>query len=329
MDDDRSTLSPILSTVLAFGGPLAYGFIARLIFGESTWPGWFQTLSAAFLCVVPFALGSLTVFLASSAMRRNLWYVHLAPLFSSGAFMLAVAILAWEAWICVVMASPIFLVASMFGGLFVFIIFKIFDALRNTTNVSLIVLILLAPYFIAPLESRFPPADKFRTVESVVVVNAPPEAVWQNIIRLPPIAESERPQNFFRTAGLPRPMEALLDREGVGGIRAGQWEDGLIWIGTITEWSPDQGFTVTLEADTSRVQSPLPLKGIGGPNFDMVDDRYWIEPRADGKVNLHLYSTYRLTTRFNAYGSLWVDFLLRDIQNHILYVVKHRSEVGL
>jgi len=326
MKEIRPLIVSALSTIVAFVGPLAYGLITRWVFGTNPWPEWYYVLSLGFLVLVPFALGALTVFIASVFDSIGWLYALVAPVISVVAFMLAVGILAWEAWICVAMAAPIFLVASVFGGIVAYVIILVFRNMRGTVNAAAITLILLAPYIITPIESRFPVSDQIRTVESVVVVNASPQTVWENIIRLRPIAESERPQSFFHAAGLPRPLEAMLDREGVGGIRAGQWEDGLLWIGTITDWEPDKEFTVSLEADTNNVHSALPLQAIGGPSFDMVDDRYWIEPRAEGGVNLHLYSTYRLTTRFNAYGGLWVEYLLHDIQNHILSVVKLRAE---
>jgi hypothetical protein len=70
------------------------------------------------------------------------------------------------------------------------------------------------------------------------------------------------------------------------------------------------------------------LAGIGGKDFDVTDDSYVIEPMGDGKVILHLYTSYRLTTRINSYGVMGIDFLMRDIQKHILQIVKARSEAG-
>jgi hypothetical protein len=39
-----------------------------------------------------------------------------------------------------------------------------------------------------------------------------------------------------------------------------------------------------------------------------------------------LSSRHRLTTKINAYGGWWTEFLLGDIQNYILSVVKDRAE---
>jgi hypothetical protein len=65
---------------------------------------------------------------------------------------------------------------------------------------------------------------------------------------------------------------------------------------------------------------------VGGRYFDVLRGTYWIEPLSDNTVVLHLSSTYRLSTRFNFYAGLWASFLMRDIQNTILAVIKQRCE---
>jgi hypothetical protein len=43
-------------------------------------------------------------------------------------------------------------------------------------------------------------------------------------------------------------------------------------------------------------------------------------------VLLHLSSKHRLSTRFNAYGGLWTDFIMSDLQSDILRIVQARAE---
>ena len=67
---------------------------------------------------------------------------------------------------------------------------------------------------------------------------------------------------------------------------------------------------------------------IGGPYFDVLEGSYKIERAEEGKVKLHLSSVHRLSTRFNFYSGVWTDFIMRDIQNSILEVIKHRCQDG-
>jgi hypothetical protein len=224
------------------------------------------------------------------------------------------------------MASPILFVMSTVGGVIARVIIEIIKP-SDKSRLSAIVLFALAPYFVAPIENLFPLTNAVRRLESKVEINATPDQVWQHIARVAPITASEQRTPFFYYVGLPRPLEADIDRAEVGGIRRGQWEYGLAFDGLITDWKPNQTFTVQLKVDTRNVRhAPLPLQGIGSKSFDMVDDTYMIEPLTNGKVILHLYSTYRLTTRFNFYGTVWTDTFIYDIQNHILQIVKQRAE---
>src|SRR5262249_43821883 len=63
---------------------------------------------------------------------------------------------------------------------------------------------------------------------------------------------------------------------------------------------------------------------IGGRYFDVLAGEYTIEPRSDGSVVLHLASELRVTTHFNFYSRLWVDSIMRSIQENILEVVRAR-----
>jgi hypothetical protein len=43
-------------------------------------------------------------------------------------------------------------------------------------------------------------------------------------------------------------------------------------------------------------------------------------------VRLHLTSRHRISTHFNAYRSLWSDYLMSEIQANLLRVLKGRIE---
>jgi hypothetical protein len=255
-------------------------------------------------------------------------YAVFAPWVPCLIFAVIAAVLTWEAWICVVMALPIFLTMTTVGGVAMLMISK-FREKPDKSQVSMMGLLLLAPFLITPLENQFPAQDSLRVVESRIEINASPETVWRNITRVSEIDETERRFSFFHLAGLPRPSYATLSYDGLGGVRHGQWEGGLAFIETISEWRLNESYTMQMEADTRRVYpSSLPLQEIGGRYFDVVEGRYQIEPVGADKVILHFTSTHRLTTRFNFYGGLWTDFFMADIQNHILQIVKARAEAG-
>ena len=65
---------------------------------------------------------------------------------------------------------------------------------------------------------------------------------------------------------------------------------------------------------------------IGGKYFDVLSGTYWIEDIGSGNVVLHLSSSQRLSTRMNFYSHFWTGFLMADLQNYILSILKKRCE---
>ncbi len=320
-------LRPALASVLAVLAGIAYGLLTRVAFGSSQFSDLFTTLSLGFLCLTPFALGVVTGLLAPTHLRTHWAYAIFTPWVACSLFMLLVAVFSMEAWICVLMALPIFWVMATIGGVVTCVIFVALAGRNKGAVIGLLSLVVLAPYVATPIERALPVVDSIRTVDTQIEIFASPAVVWDNITRVRAIAPAEHRFSFFHFAGLPRPHEATLSADGVGGVRRGQWEDGLAFVETITAWEAERSYTMQMEADTSAVtHASLPLRGIGGPAFDVVGGRYEIETLGPEHVILHFSSTHRLSTSFNWYGGLWTDFFMRDVQHYILDIVKARSE---
>jgi hypothetical protein len=322
----KSKLGPLLSTTFGAMVAVTYGAFSRIVLGNSSLNALFGTVSIGFLFLVPLAIGSLSVFFAAPNHRFSWLHAIFAPWIPCAVCLAIAGVFAWELWFCIVMAAPIFFAMATLGGLLACGLLHVTKG-NSKPQMPVLLLILVAPYFSIPLENRFPQVDTIRTLQSDIVIKASPETVWRNITRFRPVSASELRPSLFRLAGLPRPLEATLNYDGVGGVRRGIWEDGLAFNGIITEWRANQYYSLRLFVDTDKVQpTNAPLGQIGGANFDMVDDSYGIEPLGDGSVRLRLSSTYRLTTRLNSVGSLWLDFFVHDIQNYILQIEKARCE---
>lgn len=310
-----------LPTILALILSAAFGLITRLFVGQDFLP--LGSISLSFFVAVPVLLGFLTVALAppeeASTWRFSIfgpWIPTLAGMAIAAAFYL-------EAWFCIALASPAFLALSSIGG----IVTRLIRSKVGNFKPPFILLVVLIPYIASPLEAGLPGRTRIRRVHSEIRVEAPADLVWSQITSIPEIQEKERPSSIFPLLGLPRPIQASMACEEDGCIRTGEWESGLVFEGTITHVSQGREYWVTLTADTSGVvSSPAPLGDIGGPTFEMIDDGYVVEPLESDVSVLHLYSTYRITSPINAYASVWLDFLLRDIQMHLLRIEKARSE---
>ena len=322
-------LSVFTSAPIAIG----YGVLLRAIMGGGlfgyTLPADIRdvlgTLTAAFMLLGPFAIGVLTVAFAPSEWRQSIVYALVMSLINCTLWVLVVLILNLEVAICLAMALPIILPLAILGGLSMWVVFRVWHGLRG--QLSAVAVFVLLPYLIAPIESRLPIEDSFHTVETVLVIKADPQTIWQTMIRVPAIQPSERDFRLFHALGMPWPVEAVLDRDGLGGVRFAKYEGGLQLQEPITAWQPNQTFSfdiVVVEPE----RLPPPYNGLGGPAFAPLNATFILEPLGPGQTRVRLISQHRLTTRFNAYGGLWTEFFMADIQNHILHVIQVRAEAG-
>ncbi len=318
---------PVAFGVGATSG-IIYALLTRLLFGSNFLSGiTLETMSFGFLGFVPMGLGALTVFFTPPGFRASYRYSFFISWLTVTIFFIIAGIVSIEATICLIMASPIFLAMSSVGGLIMCWVLRQVERLRTgvRTKNYLIAVLLVAPYLISPLESQIPAQNSFRRVESQITINSTPEKVWQNIIRVSTIQPEEQSFSLSHLFEFPRPVAATLSSEGVGGVRDASFADGLRFIETVTEWQPLRTIQFTIAVNTSGVLNS-PFDQIGGKYFDVLDGAYTLEPTTDGRIILHLVSHERLTTRFNAYGGWWTDFIMNDLQNNILEIVKHRAE---
>jgi hypothetical protein len=313
------------------GAGVVYGVMARWAFdAEPRSDGIrnaFAAVSLAYLFLVPFALGVLTAALGPRDLEppsRNWTYWILMPLVSATLLMLAVVALAWEGAICLVMAAPIVLTMAMLGGV---VLGVVVTRRGRRAPPGAVASCLVLPFLLAPAEAMLPVPNEMRDVVSVVDIDAPPEVVWQNVVRVPLIREDEQRDGFFQRIGIPRPLEATLSRDGIGALREARFAGGILFHEHVTDWEPQRrlGFTIGVDAATVANDVLDYHVRVGGAYFDVVYGRFDLEPHGAG-TRLHLLSRHRLSTAFNFYSSLWTDAVMQDIQDNICRVIRARSE---
>lgn len=315
--------------LLIFGAVvgLLYGLLIR--FGaQMQIRGWTSVMSMAFLVLVPVAMGFVTVFVVELREPQPVWIWLLLPWVTVIGGALATIVALWEGFICVIMLLPIALVCASFGGVLAGLVIRVPRSLM-AKNACLSVVILLPLLSSSWMQKRFTRLD-LRKVEDVVVIHAPPSIVWANIQRVPKIEPAELPASWSHGIGFPRPIEATLSFEGVGGVRHATFEHGVLFIENVDVWEPPRRLAFSIHAQTDQIP-PTTLDEhvrVGGPFFDVLRGEYLIEPLPDGSTRLHLSSRHRLSTDFNWYAHFWTDAIMADLQRTILQVIRERCEAA-
>jgi len=199
---------------------------------------------------------------------------------------------------------------------------------NDGTGGGVVAAVLLLPFVVAPIESRLAAPVEVRRVATSIEIAAAPAAVWREIVAVPPIRREEQGWRLVHAIGFPRPIEAKSFGTGLGSIRHATFERGVLFVETVTRFEVEHAlaFSIAADPDTIPAQALDQHVTVGGPYFDVLEGEYTIEPIGPGRVRLHLASRHRLSTHFNFYAGAWTAFIMRDVQENILEVVKRRAE---
>jgi uncharacterized protein YndB with AHSA1/START domain len=248
------------------------------------------------------------------------------PWLAGLAFMAATIVFHLEGFICVVLWLPLVWGMSSIGGVLAGVLR---DRLTSdSAKRYCVAFIALLPFVSGPLESLRKRETELRTVHTSIEIAASPAQVWRQIRSVPRITEAEHTFSWHHRVGFPRPTEAVLEGTGVGSVRYARFEGDLLFVEKVTEWDENRRLSFSIKADTANIP-PTTLDEhviIGGPYFDVLHGTYWIEPLGPDRVRLHLASDQRLATGFNAYAAWWTEWVMADLQDYILRIVKARAE---
>ncbi|MCC6809684.1 MAG: hypothetical protein IT381_19810 [Deltaproteobacteria bacterium] len=307
---------------------VAYGLIVQAAARTGHLKEVIGVMSLGFVFVLPFALGFLTTHWGGYKQNRSFSYYLFAPSLTAMASMICAIAIGWEGLICLVLATPVYLFMGAVGGFFAWVFHRVLAAREAETRLPVLMsaLVIVAPPLTAFYESGQTLPLALHKVHTEIAVHASRDKVWEKIIRVEPIVEETT--GFFYHIGFPKPIEASLSQEGVGGVRHARFEKDLVFIETVDEWVDKERLSFAIDVDPSA--TPLttldPHVTVGGTYFDVMRGTYWIEARGQNEQVLHLESEFRLSTAFNRYAGFWGDFLMRDIQTSILRVIKARCE---
>ncbi len=304
---------------------LVYAALARLLFDTQAMGKSGGVVSLSFVWSVPFALGVLSVALGRWG-GSDRWVQHavVIPLAVLGLGLLISMATGMEAVICIVMATPVMLVATLLGGALAQLFLP-----ENRKDYRLhVTLAAFLPYLTAVLEGSLHWPVETKSIEDTIVIHASAELIWQEIASVPAIDPQQIPEKWIYWVGFPKPIAATLDREGVGGVRTATFERGVSFFETVTVWDQPKRLSFTIHADPDFIPHTAFDQHIivGGRFYDVLEGTYEIEQLQGGGCRLHLTSRHRLSTRFNAYAGWWSEQVMNQIQGSILEVIRTRTE---
>jgi len=311
---------------LAILGACVVAFLMYGVFASNSLAGsLFSLMTLSFLLGLPFAVGYITVYLCAMETVKKRTAAFLIPFIPIFIFFLITIFFSIEGWACWLMIFPVFLILAGLGGLTARH-YKIRKA--NRVNVFLAMLL---PFLMAPIEKAIGAIPGRYRAYTEIDIHATKEQIWRNVTRVKTIPKDQDSASFTRFLGLPRPLRAELDKDSVGGKREAIFDKGLIFHEEVIKYEPYKMMVFSIHADPHEIPSTTMDKHIvvGGEFFDVLYGTYQLE-KIDAKTyRLHLYSNFKLNTTFNFYASVWAGWIMQDIQQNILKVIKQRAEAQL
>ncbi len=305
---------------------LAFGMIMRMLFGgfeRSIFLNLLTVMSVSFLVLVPYGIGYLSIWFQKERLIKDKAFCALFPWVPVAALLIITICIKLEGWICWIMALPIFMFFSTIGGLI-----ARRHRLKGFKKKPYVFITVLLPLFIAPIEHFIHHIPGVYKANTSIIIEAPAESIWNNLTQVRYIPETALKTSLTSIMGFPRPIRAELNYEGVGATRAAIFDKGLVFQEKVLAYQPLKKMVFSIHANPYDIPSTTMDKHVvvGGDYFDVLTGTYELEPLGQGKYRLHLYSQFVLKTDFNFYASWWARWIMEDIQNNILHVIRERAE---
>lgn len=235
---------------------------------------------------------------------------------------LSLLLLAIEGAICIAMTVPLAAPMGVLGGVFGR------ELARHRSGLASALLAIAALPLLTAVEAALPQPLPLREVRTSVVIDAPPAAVWPNVVGF---AELELPPMGLYAAGVATPMRARIIGEGVGAVRHCEFTTGA-FVEPITAWEPPSRLAFDVASQPPPMHEWSPYRHVHPPHLDgYLQSRrgeFRLVDLGDGRTRLEGSTWYTLDLAPSAYWALWSDALIHGIHERVLDHVKTLSEAG-
>ena len=313
---------PDLLTGLAAGA--ACGVAVRSLFEIRRWRAVLDPFTAGHVFALPFAMGVLTGLTANLSGGLSWELAAGMPIATIAIYAACILTFKWQRLLSVLLNLPVFLGMALLGGLA-----ALGTARLNISPAITAVVAAVVPVLMTALESRGRRRRRIVRVATSLDIDAPPEVIWERIVRVEPIPLREwGAYRLFALLGFPTPQRAELDFDGLDGLRLGIFSDRVLFEEPVAVWEPGRRVAFDIHVNAEAVNA-MPFDGftrIGGEYIELRRAEYVLEKLAEGRTRLHLNSVQCVTTRLNGYAAWWGRMILRAFQRNILALVKERCE---
>ncbi|MDX5444221.1 MAG: hypothetical protein LPJ89_10620 [Hymenobacteraceae bacterium] len=287
----------------------------------------FKSYLGALFIITPFLSGVISSLIISynleNKQKNTLGYSVKFSLLALVLSFILVIVVALEGAICVLMASPLFIGLNTIGAI---IGYYVAQHLKERRKLSvLFTIIILNPAFISA-ESLSQTTVKTLITKSEIVVDAPANVVWQNLITKNTYSGFD---NFFFQAGVAYPNSTVLVQKGADHYFVCNYSQGNIEL-PVRSLIENEKFEFGFE------DTPAPMKELSFYNdlhlphlhgyFKISSGQILLKQLNENQTLLTAKTTYSYNIKPLQYWKIWTNFLLNKIHNQVINTIKSKSE---
>ena len=229
-----------------------------------------------------------------------------------------------EGVICLIMAAPLACVVASVGGVLGYAVQRAFHFQAESPKLfcSLLVLLPLA----MGLEHALPPPLPLLAVKSSVIINAPPEKVWRNVVSF---SELPPPKEMIFKLGVAYPIRAEINGCGVGAVRHCNFSTGP-FVEPIEVWDEPRLLKFSVTQNPEPLQEWTPYHEIHPAHLngylESQAGQFRLVPLEGGRTLLEGTTWYHHHLWPADYWQFWSDSVIHTIHLRVLNHVKQLSE---
>jgi len=177
--------------------------------------------------------------------------------------------LAIEGAFCLIMAVPIGMILAAVGGAVGYLIQPVSGGARQNPA-TMMIAILFAPGVIQAERALKPPAPLYAVTTSVII-NAPAETVWREVVSFDRIDE---PPDWIFRAGIACPTRAVISGQGTGAVRHCVFSTGT-FVEPIEVWNEPRRLEFSVSSNPPAMTEWTPYSSIHPPHLEgfLVSER--------------------------------------------------------
>lgn len=297
-----------------------YGLLFRYLGGLKSVEEFYSIYSISFIWIVPVVVGLIPVLFAHKEVLNSKTKLIAFPFLSVLLFFILAMASGLEDLFCILIIAFPFLVSAGVLG----VVLGIF---MNRRKKNKLYTLLILPFILNPIESVIPDTTTDYEVQSKIFIHAPKEQVWENIIEVPEISDSEYEKGFFNYLGVPGPVKSTLETIDGTEFRIGYFSGGLKLYETISKMDSLNHVNFNIHIDKSELRDvPLDKHLLESRYFKFENISYHLREIDEHTTELSLKCNYTIESKMNWYANFWAEAVIKDFEIRLLNTLKVKTE---